>query len=83
MVRTPVFKTQRQGLNLYNYDVGACKADILFVVDNSGSMYEDQVELATRFPKFLEAINNLDYNIAITTTDVSSSPITTILMMWT
>ncbi|MCB0392547.1 MAG: hypothetical protein KDD58_14760 [Bdellovibrionales bacterium] len=62
------------GMNAYNYSVGSCKADILFVIDNSGSMYEDQVELANRFPNFLSAINHLDYNIAITTTDISSSP---------
>lgn len=62
------------GLNTFNYEVGSCKADILFVVDNSGSMYEDQIELAKRFPNFLSAINDLDYHIAVTTTDVSASP---------
>ncbi len=62
------------GLNTLSYQVDSCKADILFVVDNSGSMYEDQVELGKRFPDFLAAINKLDYNIAITTTDISISP---------
>ncbi len=62
------------GLNSYSYNVGSCKADILFVVDNSGSMSAEQTELANRFPQFLSSINNLDYQIAITTTDVSSSP---------
>ena len=62
------------GFNVFNYEVDSCKADILFVVDNSGSMYDDQTELAMRFPNFLNSISSLDYQIAITTTDVSSSP---------
>ncbi len=57
-----------------SYTVKACKADILFVVDNSGSMYSEQVELAGRFPNFLNALADLDYHIAVTTTDVSASP---------
>lgn len=62
------------GLNVLSYEVGSCKADILFVVDNSGSMYSEQLELANRFPSLLSAISSLDYHIAVTTTDVSSSP---------
>jgi hypothetical protein len=57
---------------------GACdKIDILFVVDNSGSMEEEQANLATNFPAFVDVIENyttsggdhLDYHLAITTTD--------------
>jgi hypothetical protein len=55
----------------------ACeKMDILFVIDDSGSMAEEQGNLATNFPAFATLIDQymtetgslLDYRIAITTT---------------
>lgn len=55
----------------YQIDTESQITDILFVVDNSGSMYTEQVEMGSKFPKFLNAITNLDYRIAITTTDIS------------
>ncbi len=47
-------------------------ADILFVVDNSGSMYDDQVRLSQSFGTFINWIvtQNVDFHIAVTTTDV-------------
>lgn len=53
------------------------KMDIVFVVDNSGSMSQEQTNLATNFPKFVNVINNyktksgeqLDYRVAVTSTD--------------
>lgn len=50
-------------------------ADILFVVDNSGSMYDDQVRLSQSFDTFINWIvaENVDFHIAITTTDVEAS----------
>ncbi len=56
-------------------EVGVSKIDILFVVDNSGSMYVEQVKLAEAFYNLLDGLllNKLDYRIAITTTDVVSS----------
>jgi hypothetical protein len=47
--------------------------DILFVDDNSGSMYKEQTSMATKFPTFIDSIKNLDYHISIITTDVSAS----------
>jgi hypothetical protein len=52
------------------------KMDILFVVDDSGSMAEEQTNLASNFPQFAEVLNQymvganlpLDYHVAITTT---------------
>ncbi|MEM6956643.1 MAG: hypothetical protein AAF645_13200 [Myxococcota bacterium] len=52
------------------------KMDILFVVDDSGSMAEEQGNLATNFPRFVEVLNEfrtdagnpLDYRVAVTTT---------------
>jgi hypothetical protein len=52
------------------------KMDIIFVVDDSGSMGEEQSNLATNFPQFVNAIDayttksgsKLDWRIAVTTT---------------
>jgi hypothetical protein len=55
----------------------ACtKMDILFVVDNSGSMMEEQRNLATNFPEFARILDEyrvrtgepLDYRVGVTTT---------------
>ena len=44
--------------------------DVLWVVDDSGSMSEEQSALATNFPLFFSqtSINNVNYHVAITTT---------------
>ena len=49
------------------------QADILFVVDNSGSMATHQANLASNIAQFTQEFLRapvLDYNIAVTTTDV-------------
>ncbi len=44
--------------------------DILFVVDNSGSMADEQVRLAQGFERFVDAMpDDSDYRIAVVTTD--------------
>ena len=47
------------------------KLDVLFVVDNSGSMQASQTNLATNFPSFINYFKNkgYDYRLAVTTTD--------------
>ena len=45
------------------------KIDILFVMDNSGSMKEEQQAMANQFDSFLGDIIEFDYQIAIITTD--------------
>lgn len=53
------------------------KMDIVFAVDNSNSMKEEQDNLAANFPKFVNVIDSyktksgqaLDYRIAVTTSD--------------
>jgi hypothetical protein len=45
------------------------KLDILFVVDNSGSMQDRQAHLARRIGGFFERIQNLDWRVGIITTD--------------
>ena len=47
--------------------------DILFVIDNSGSMAEEQARLARNFPAFIAELDGMqaDYRIGVTTTDVA------------
>lgn len=47
------------------------KIDVLFVVDNSGSMNTSQLSLATNFPSFINYFKSkgFDFKIAVTTTD--------------
>ncbi len=44
--------------------------DILFVVDNSGSMDEERQNLGQRIEGLLNEIDNLDWQIAVTSTDI-------------
>ncbi len=70
---------------------GRCQAmDIMFIVDDSGSMEQEQGNLATNFPMFADVLSSyevepgrpLDYRVAVTTTgrtvsySISSGPIT-------
>ncbi|WP_164017315.1 choice-of-anchor D domain-containing protein [Pyxidicoccus trucidator] len=52
------------------------KVDVLFVVDNSGSMMEEQQSLGQNFAAFLSAANQaaVDYRIGVTTTGLDASP---------
>jgi len=47
------------------------KIDVLFVIDNSGSMSSSQTSLANNFPSFINYFKakGYDYRIAVTTTD--------------
>lgn len=56
-------------------DISASKVDIVFIDDNSGSMYVEQVKMARSFPALRQGLelNGLDYRIAIITTDVVSA----------
>jgi hypothetical protein len=60
---------------------GECsKMDLVFVVDNSESMEEEQGSLKANFPKFINVIQNyktkagreLDFRIAVTSTDAAN-----------
>lgn len=52
--------------------VGAGKMDILFVVDDSCSMGDEQASLAGNFASFIAAVNQgtVDYHLGVTTTDL-------------
>ena len=64
-------------IDIENPDVGRLiktttkldKIDILFVMDNSNSMAEEQKAMANQFDSFLGDIIEFDYQIAIITTD--------------
>ena len=48
-----------------------CQAiDVLFVIDNSGSMGQEQTNLIANFPSFISVLDQsgLDYRVAVTTT---------------
>lgn len=51
------------------------KLDIVWIIDNSGSMADEQTALGTNFSAFIDEFINkdVDFKMAITTTDTSSS----------
>lgn len=51
------------------------KVDILIVIDNSGSMAYEQAEMAKRFSGFVDSLNGLDWQLGITTTDVTTDKV--------
>lgn len=46
------------------------RVDIIFIDDNSKSMMKDQQQLASRFGSFMSYLQNFDWQIGITTTDM-------------
>jgi hypothetical protein len=69
--------------DLGNHDVplpeaeGCDKVDLLFIIDNSGSMADEQVNIAASVPGFVEGIQNTlaeadSYNVGVITTDAYS-----------
>ncbi len=48
------------------------KVDILFVIDNSGSMLEEQTKLGPALSSFMSSIAKIDWQIGITTSDTSN-----------
>jgi hypothetical protein len=53
------------------FDAAGCsKMDLLFVIDNSGSMSQEQQNLIANFPMFISVLDasGLDYRVAVTTT---------------
>lgn len=57
----------------YTIQADAQVKDILFVNDVSGSMYREQLRMGSMFPNFLDNLSEVDYRVAITTTDVAHS----------
>ena len=49
------------------------KIDLLVVMDNSRSMKYEQSSISTRFSSFIDQLKNIDWQLAISTTDVSGT----------
>lgn len=60
-----LYKKILQKVTVNNYK----KVDVLFVIDNSGSMEYEQQSMAHRTSQLLSILQGLDYQIAVTTTD--------------
>ena len=60
--------------DIYNQADGK-QVDVLFVIDNSGSMAEEQTNIATSFQSFVSiaSVFNDDYHIGIVTTDMDAA----------
>lgn len=71
VVQTPVY--QNRVLNFSVNSTQNSKIDILFVIDNSGSMSQEQAKIAQVFSGFISRLSHLDWRVGITTTDNSSS----------
>lgn len=67
-VMPPALESITQSISIAAND----KVDILIVDDNSGSMALEQASMASRFGSFLSKLNGLDWQLGITTTDVSA-----------
>ena len=66
-VSSPVLKNQ-------NVEVtGNSKVDILVIMDNSGSMADEMANMSARIGNFMANLKNLDWQVAIVTTDTSSN----------
>lgn len=60
-----LYKKINQKVTVDNYK----KVDVLFVIDNSGSMAYEQQSMGQRTSQFISILQGLDYQIAVTTTD--------------
>lgn len=52
----------------------APKVDVLFVIDNSASMRDEQLKLGDRLSAFVDHLSDVDWQVGITTTDTSDGP---------
>ena len=59
----------------FSNDRPLTKVDVLFVVDNSGSMADEAAKLSTALNSFVDSLVGVDWQIGITSTDVDTSSI--------
>ncbi len=67
-----VFDRFKRHLDNLKVDNKPAKTDVLFVVDNSTSMWYEQTQISKRFANFIDQIDGMDWQIGITTTDPRS-----------
>ena len=63
-----------QSGRLFEYAIQPQAIDIIFAIDNSSSMHKEHKSLVQQLKPFLRKIQNIDYRIAVITTDISKSP---------
>jgi hypothetical protein len=65
-----------RGSDEFVQQAAANKSDILLVIDDSGSMYEEQTSLAANFASFIAQaqFTSSDFHIAVTTTSADQAP---------
>lgn len=80
VVKEPVYGpttvAQTSQTDTFTEASGHSKVDLLWVVDNSGSMEDNQANIAANFSNFISNFVNqgIDYNIGITTVETTNSP---------
>ena len=67
--QSPTSRVQQTPVFELTFKVPLGRRDILFVVDNSGSMKPELASIAHQFDQFLNSIKKADYQIAIISTD--------------
>jgi hypothetical protein len=75
--KAPSFAILAAGQNTYQGSTANNKVDILWVIDNSGSMYTKQQKLGTGFSSFASVFTtkNFDFHMAVATSDIRNSPV--------
>ena len=58
----------------YDYSVPQPAVDVLFVIDTSSSMIAEHAKMAERFNAFIASIQGLNWQIAVTSMDISNDP---------
>ncbi len=64
---------QKETFN-FNDDNTEAKVDVLFVVDNSASMMDEQAKLGSALSSFIGSLGKIDWQLGITTTDITDGP---------
>lgn len=77
LVESPLLAEAETVLHSRSFEVASVpQIDVVFIVDNSGSMQEEQVELAKKISSFIQEINHLDWRLSVITTDLKvNSPV--------
>lgn len=57
------------------YTQGGARVDVLWIVDNSGSLNTERMRLASQFDRFLSVLvaGGIDYHVGVTSTDLSAT----------
>ncbi|MGZ3693991.1 MAG: hypothetical protein ACXWQO_07305 [Bdellovibrionota bacterium] len=75
--KAPGFDILPAGQNTFQGSTANNKVDILWVIDNSGSMYTKQQKLGLGFSSFASVFTtkNFDFHMAVATSDIRNAPV--------